>query len=111
MTSEEIEKAWLKLKKELEEKFQYPIDIQGALFLVGVRELGAHKSKFTKDQKMDLMHIAVCRLLSDFGYYELIGLDNEGWPHYKRIKKLPPLNGYEQDLLIKQSLIQYMEAL
>ena len=55
------------------------------------------------------MHIAVCRLMSQFGYYELEGLDQDGWPHWKLVKKLPPLTLKEQDLLLKQAVIEYLK--
>ena len=65
--------------------------------------------KYSKDEKQDLMHIAVCRLMSQFGYYELEGLDQDGWPHWKLVKKLPPLTLKEQDLLLKQAVIEYLK--
>ena len=65
--------------------------------------------KYSKDEKQDLMHIAVCKLMSQFGYYELEGLDQEGWPHWKLVKKLPPLTLKEQDLLLKQAVIEYLK--
>ena len=56
------------------------------------------------------MHIATCRLLSSYGYYELKGLDEEGWPHWKMIMKLPPLTLKEQDILLKQAVLEYFKV-
>jgi len=77
------------------------------LFLIGVQELGRGPSNFSKDQKQDLMHIATCRLLSTYGYYELDGLDEDGWPHWRRIGKLPVLTLKEQDLVLKRAVLDY----
>ena len=63
--------------------------------------------KFNKDQKIDLMHIAVCRLLEPYGFYEFDYVDKDGWPHYKTINKLPNLKSGEQSILIKESIINY----
>ena len=47
------------------------------LFLIGIQELGMPKPKFTKDEKVDLMHIAICKLLEPYGYYEFSHLDDD----------------------------------
>ena len=47
------------------------------LFLIGVQELGRWKEGFTKEEKQDLMHIAVCRLFTDDGHYEFVGRDGK----------------------------------
>jgi len=55
------------------------------------------------------MHIAVCRLLSSSGYYELDGLDQDGWPHYKLVKELPKFDLLDQEKLLKMHIIEYFE--
>lgn len=104
-----LKQKWDNLTKMLGAGFGETPDLQVVLFLIGVQELGKGPLKFSKDEKQDLMHIAVCRLLSTFGYYELVGLDQDGWPHWKLVKKLPPLSLKEQDLLLKQAAIDYFD--
>ena len=53
------------------------------------------------------MHIAICKLLSPYGYYELDFVDNEGWPHYKTIEALPFLKAGEQSVLMKEAIVNY----
>ena len=60
--------------------------MEAILFLIGIQEVGDFQTKFTKEQKQDLMHVAVCSLLSPSGYYELEMVDEEGWPHYRQLK-------------------------
>lgn len=79
------------------------------LFLIGVQELGKGPQKFSKRQKEELMHIATCRLLSEMGFYELEGLDQDGWPHWKQIQDIPPYSLFEQELLLKQLIINYFD--
>lgn len=86
-------------------------DIDAFLFLIGIRELGKIKNEFTKEEKQDLMHIAVCRLLSDEGYYELEFQDEEGWPHWKAINSLPKMSMDEQENLLKEKIILYFEEI
>ena len=102
-----FEAKWKEVLGSFDDKFGGGLDMQGILFLIGVQELGKGPGSFTKDQKLELMHIAICTLLTPFGYYKLISQDEEGWPHYENIKKLPSLNGGEQLKLMKDAVIDY----
>lgn len=84
-----------------------PADIKGVLFLIGVQELGKGNIPFSKEEKQDLMHIATCKVLSYGGYYELDGLDAEGWPHWRVIKALPSVDFMSQESLLKEYIITY----
>lgn len=105
----DLKNKWEKLLRLLAENFGEEPDLQTVLFLIGVQELGRGPVKYSKDEKQDLMHIATCRLLSSFGYYELEGTDEQGWPVWKMLRKLPPLTLREQDILLKQAAIEYFE--
>jgi len=107
---QELKKKWETLTNRLGDQFGEEPDLQAIIFLIGVQELGRGPQKFSKDEKEDLMHIATCRLLSQFDYYELIGIDQDGWPHWKLVKPLPPLSLKEQDILLKQAVLQYFES-
>jgi len=86
-----------------------PKDLNGVLFLIGVNELGKGKKIFTKEEKQDLIHIAICKVLSLSGYYQLEGHDQDGWPHWKMVKKLPHFDLLEQETLLKINIIDYFE--
>ena len=83
--------------------------MEAILFLVGLQELGMIEEKFTKEQKQDLMHIAVCSLLSPSGYYELEAVDADGWPHYKQLKALPVMDMIAQENFMKDHVLLYFE--
>lgn len=84
-------------------------DLDTILFLIGVQELGKGQQKFKKDDKVNLLHIAVCRLLEPFGYYRFTGKDKDGWPHFEVVETLPKLKPNEQSLLMKKAVIHYFE--
>lgn len=86
-------------------------DIKVILFLIGVQELGQGPQKFSKRQKEELMHIATCRLFSEMGFYELEGLDQDGWPHWKLVKPIPAYTLLEQEMLMKSLIVSYFDAL
>ncbi len=83
------------------------LDLDAIIYLVGLQELGQLRRKFKKDEKLNLMHIAICRLLEPYGYYEFDYFDEEGWPHYTVLEQLPPLKAGEQSVLMKEAIVQY----
>ena len=104
----EIEKNWQALLVKLESTIgKKPSDLNAVLFLIGVQELGKGNINFSKEEKQDLMHIAICKVLSSSGFYELEGTDQDGWPHWKLIKKLPSFDLMEQEKLLKIHVIDY----
>jgi len=86
-----------------------PTDLNGVLFLIGLQELGQGQKNFSKEQKQDLMHIAICKVLIMSGFYELDFIDQDGWPHWKLLKKLPHFNALEQEKLLKIHVLDYFE--
>jgi hypothetical protein len=100
---------WIKLESTLFERFGKRPDLDAILFLIGIQEFGQLRSKFSKEEKQDLMHVAVCHLLSSSGFYVLEGLDPDGWPHYRQLKALPELPLYEQESFIKDHVLLYFE--
>ncbi|MEO6962083.1 MAG: hypothetical protein ABIY90_08955 [Puia sp.] len=106
---EDIQLRWWALEAKLMERFGKKPDMETILFLVGIQELGDVRDKFTKEQKQDLMHIAVCSLFAQSGFYELEKVDEEGWPHFRQIKALPEMNMIEQENFMKDHLLLYFE--
>lgn len=106
----ELSEQWENLLDKLEQTLgKRPADLNSVLFLMGVQELGKGHQFFTKEQKQDLMHIAICKALSLSGFYELDGHDSEGWPHWKLIKKLPHVDLLSQEVLLKMHVIDYFQ--
>jgi len=104
-----LKTKWNNLKTKLSVDFSDNeiIDLDSIIFLIGLQELGQFQKRFNKQKKLEVIHIAVCKLLSDYGYYEYDYTDNDGWPHYKLIKKLPNLKAGEQTILMKKAIINY----
>jgi hypothetical protein len=105
-----IDEEWNQLMDKLEETIgRRPADLNGVLFLIGVQELGQGTRTFTKEQKQDLMHIAVCKVFSLAGFYELEGKDADGWPHWKTVGNLPYLGLKDQEKALKAQVIDYFD--
>ena len=106
---EKLRERWDDLVVKLSAQFSDgdPLELDGIIYLVGVQELGNYHRSFKKDEKVNLMHIAICRLLEPYGYYDFEFFDDEGWPHYKVKEQLPPLKAGEQTVLMKEALVNY----
>ncbi|MBD1433477.1 hypothetical protein H8B06_11610 [Sphingobacterium sp. DN00404] len=110
MKASEINKKWTELQRVIASDFDMELpDIKVMLFLIGVQELGKGPQQFSKRQKEELMHIATCRLFSAMGFYELKGLDEEGWPHWDLVKAIPNYTLLEQEMILKSLIIDYFE--
>ena len=104
-----LEKDWQNLISRLQDLTGKEANMDSILFLVGVQELGQGFKNFSKEEKQDLMHIATCKVLSFSGYYELEGVDAQGWPHWRLVKKIPPFTLEEQEKFLKMNVLEYFE--
>ncbi len=112
MTKEEtLKEKWQEIQQKISDRFGdgETLEVDAIVYLIGVQELGQGYRKFKKDEKINLMHIAVCKLLEPYGYYEFEYFDEDGWPHYNLNEELPSLKAGEQTVLLKQAIINYFE--
>lgn len=88
-------------------------DLQSILFLIGIQELGrwSPDKNFSKEEKQDLMHIAVCTLLEPDGYYDFIGRDGDGWPHWKELIPFDVEGIKGQSIFLKTKIVAYFDAM
>ena len=106
---EKIKMQWEEIQKTISEKFGggEQMDLDAIIYLIGIQELGKGYQKFSKDEKLNIMHIAICKLLTPYGYYELDFVDDDGWPHYRTLENLPHLKAGEQSVLMKEAIVSY----
>jgi hypothetical protein len=107
--NDDLQQRWWNLEAKLVERFGKKPDMEAILFLIGMQETGFMKEKITKEQKQDLMHVAVCTLLAPSGYYELEGKDKDGWPHFRQLKQMPDMNAIEQENFLKDHVLLYFQ--
>ena len=109
----ELKENWKALVTQLSTQFADgdTLDLDSIIYLIGVQELGQGQRVFKKDEKVNLMHIAICKLLEPYGYYEFDFYDTDGWPHYKIITDLPHLKAGEQTVLMKEAIVNYFQVI
>lgn len=110
MEAWELDFEWLQLRHKVKERFKMAAlpDLSGVLFLIGIQELGDMDRSFTKEEKQDLMHVGVCTLLEEEGYYKFNGRDDEGWPHWEQIKKFTVKGADAQEDILKKRILEYL---
>lgn len=105
---EDLNKEWDGLVKRLEKKFDDEMSLKGILYLIGIQELNFGVKRFLREEKIDVLHVATCKLLSHYGYYKFDSIDKDGWPHYTELKALENLSKNDQENLIKRAIIKYL---
>ncbi len=108
---DEQEIQWKKIEDFFKENFtlgETP-SMDTILYLIGVQELGKGFIDFSKDDKLNLMHIGACAVLEPKGFYEKKGTDSDGWPVYVQKKSLPSLEGKEHINFYKKAIIEYFK--
>lgn len=105
----QLKERWEKLVEKLTNQFSQGenLDLDAIIYLIGLQELGKIHREYKKDEKLNLMHIAICRLLEPYGFYEFSFFDSDGWPHYMVKENLPPLKAGEQAVLMKEAIVNY----
>ena len=109
MVTQELKKNWNLLVQRLSNRFSEGemLDLDGVLFIIGLQEVGLGYRRYKKDEKVDLLHVAIASLLEPYGYYEYKGKDSDGWPHFEPTALLPKLKAGEQALLMKEAAVNY----
>lgn len=111
MSENNIDASWEDLLTQLQLVVgKRPADLNAVLFLIGVQELGKGPIRFSKEAKQDLMHIAVCKILSQSGYYIFDGHDKDGWPLWTLTKPLPHGDLMAQESFLKKHVILYFQS-
>jgi hypothetical protein len=103
----DTELRFQKLIACLKPTFEMDLDLTALIYLIGLNEAGFGFRVYSKQEKMDLMHVAICTLLAPGGYYEFSHRDDQNWPHFTAVQPLPTLNEKEQKHVLKEAVIDY----
>ena len=109
----EFEFKWLEVRHKVKANLKVDDlpDLKTILVLIGIQEYGRVHEEFTKEEKQDLMHVAVCSLLEPDGYYLFTGKDADGWPHWEQGKALKIKGKDQQEKLLMEKIVSYFENL
>ncbi|MBN2165530.1 MAG: hypothetical protein JW717_04580 [Marinilabiliaceae bacterium] len=79
------------------------------LFLAGIQALGKGYKSYSKQEKMDLIALGQCKLLSQKGFMIAVGNDYEGWPTFEAKTSLDVMSYLEKERLMREALMEYYE--
>lgn len=103
------EGEWEGLCRKISDMFGVEANLNGILFLVGVREKGLVLKHFSKEEKLDLINLGCCRLLSIQNYCFYHGADETGWPVWEKNPELKPLTEEIKIQVLKESAVVYFK--
>ncbi len=109
----QLDFEWLRVRHWVRDRFgkkELP-DLNAVLFLIGMQEVGKAQGKFSKEEKQDLMHVAICHLLEEDGYFQFEGMDADGWPHWKSLMPLDIKGVAAQEILLRRKVVEYFAPL
>jgi hypothetical protein len=107
----QIEFEWLRIRHFVKDSFKKDVlpDLNAVLLIIGIQEIGRWQKAYTKEEKQDLMHIAICTLLSFEGFYDFKGRDQDGWPHFELLKPIDLKGETNQEKLLIKGVIKYFK--
>lgn len=100
---------WQVLQEKLKARFETEMDVDAILFMIGLQELGKPYQRYKKDQKLEIMHVAICTLLEPYGFYDYQGRDEEGWHHWELKEEIPHLDAKQQNKLMTGAILDYFK--
>ena len=104
----DLDKKWSELLEKLENQFDQEMTLKGVLYLIGVQELNLGIKQYEREEKVNVLHVAVCKILTPFGFYKFDRIDEDGWPHYIELRAIKTLSDSQQELLMKEAVINYL---
>ena len=102
---------WIELCDQLGKQFDIDIDLNGVLFLVGIRERGLTFQPFSKEEKMNLIHLGCCTLYQEMGLTEKIGMDEEGWPLFAQKALAPVIPEERKHKVLQDCAVRYFKKI
>lgn len=102
---------WNELCLHLGRQFDIDVDLNGVLFLVGIRERGLAFQPFSKEEKMNLINLGSCTLYQEMGLVEKTGTDEEGWPLFRQKTLAPVITEERKNKVLQDCAVRYFKRI
>ena len=109
LSEDEMQQRWLKLNTVLMERLGKQPDLDDILLFIGIKESGLPPKQFTDAEIYNLKQIAVSTILVPARYYELIWVDDFGWPNFRQLQREPVMTAPEREKFLQPYVIMYAE--
>jgi hypothetical protein len=102
---------WTDLCCHLGKQFDIDVDLNGVLFLVGIRERGLTFQPYSKEEKLNLINLGSCTLYQEMGLTESSGKDEEGWPIFKQKALAPVIPEERKHKVLQDCALRYFNQI
>ena len=109
LSRDNLQQQWHALEFALIERLQIKSGMDSILLFIGIREAGLPPKEFTENEKINLRQMAVCTILVAAGYYQLLWVDDFGWPNFKQLQREPEMRSVERENFLKPWVLLYIE--
>ncbi|MEI7828745.1 MAG: hypothetical protein WCI31_03190 [Prolixibacteraceae bacterium] len=103
--------TWIELCNHLGKQFDIDIDLNGVLFLVGIRERGLTFQPFSKEEKLSLINLGSCTLYQEMGLTEKTGIDGDGWPIFTQKALAPVIPEERKHKVLQDCALKYFKKI
>ncbi len=103
--------TWNDLCNRLNRMFGITIDLNGVLFLIGMRERGLSFREFTREEKMNLINLGSCTLYMEMGLTKRTGFDAEGWPVFRQHSLSAEISEERKNKTLQDCAIRYFSKI
>lgn len=105
---ENIEQQWDEVLLAMSKHFGVMVNFEFLIFAIGIQERGCGFKDFAKQEKMDLINLAKCRMLERAGFLEESG-EEDGWAQFTPKLAFLSLSDLEKDAIIKTQMVIYLK--
>ncbi len=109
LPEDDLQKRWQNFESKLAERLGKQPDMEEVLLFIGIRESGLPPKAFSEKEIMELKQMAVCTLLAPARYFELMWVDDTGWPHFRNLEPVPKMSDAEWNVFLKPLVLKYAE--
>lgn len=107
----DINKEWETLTDKISIQFNTVVNFEFVLFLIGIQYRGCGFKDFSRNEKLDLINLARCLMLSNAGFLKQVEEAAGEWPKFEQNGSMEVLPQGEQNKVIKSEIIKYFNNL
>lgn len=107
----ELARRWQLVLEWIEHRFEQEPGIEAILFLIGVQSRGiGYDPEMKKERKQDTIMEGTFCAFEKLGFYERVGLDENGfWIWERSIDQIPKLSIDDQEKLLKLGIVRFFD--
>ena len=108
---EELAERWQGVEEWVQSRFGKDGGIEAILFLIGIQSRGAgYEPDMEKERKQDTIMEGTYCAFEKLGFYERVGMDENGfWIWERSIDSIPKLEIEDQEKLLKLGIVRYFD--